>query len=164
MFIKRYEQYVFFEVGASPLHLPGTFPGCPLFYMDGSKVKGGFYFECVWFVGPTSEKDCFKPHYHDFDEYVGMVGSNANCPQDLGGEVEFWIEDEKYIITKSCIIFIPKGVSHTPVIIRKLHRPILFFSMAPVEKYTLHVSNDPRWSHLKDPPKTYSNKAYNCSH
>jgi hypothetical protein len=148
----KYGKYIIYQTKASPLHPPGSFPGTPLVNVSDSVIKGGFYFECAWFTGPTSESDAYKPHRHDCDEYIGMFGSNPEDWFDLGAEVEFWFDDENHIITKSCLIFVPKGIWHTPIIIRKLDRPIFCLSTAPVLKYTQHINRDPKWSHLKDPP------------
>jgi len=46
---------------------------------------------------------------------------------NLGGEVEFWMEDEKHIITKTCLVFIPKSVKHCPLIFRRIDTPIFMF-------------------------------------
>ena len=69
-------------------------------------------------------------HNHDFDEIIGMVGSRKDNPCELGGEVEFWMEDEKYILTKSCLIFIPGGVKHCPLVFKRVDSPIFLFETA----------------------------------
>ena len=64
------------------------------------------------------------PHSHPFHELFCYFGTNTDDPSDLGGEIEFWLEDEQYILTKSCIIFVPKGMKHCPLITRRVDRPI----------------------------------------
>jgi hypothetical protein len=149
----KYGKYIVYKTEVSPMHARGTFPGTQVMNVNDTVIKGAFYFECAWFTGTTSDSDAYKPHCHDFDEHIGMFGSNAEDPFDLCGEVEFWFDDEKHIITRSCVIFIPKGIWHTPIIIRRLDRPILFMSTAPSLKYTQSVNRDPKWSHLKDHPE-----------
>lgn len=64
-------------------------------------------------------------------------------PRELGGEIELWLEDEKYIITKSTMVYIPKGIMHCPVIVRKIDSPIAFFSAANnVEAYTKIIDGE----------------------
>ena len=104
-----------------------------LFGIDDTVIKGAFYVGCAvhWEVmGEPVERG--PGHVHDdFDEVIGFVGTIRNKPRDLGGEIEFWFEDEKYIITKSSLIFIPKGVKHTPIIYRRINHPIISFSTGP---------------------------------
>jgi hypothetical protein len=54
---------------------------------------------------------------------------------ELGGEIEFWLEDEKYMLTKSCIIFVPKGMKHCPIVFRRIDRPIFHFIFVTGGKY-----------------------------
>ena len=49
-----------------------------------------------------------------FREAVTFFGSNPEDPTDLGGEIEFWLEEEKHTITRSCVIFVPPGIRHCP--------------------------------------------------
>lgn len=149
---KKYEKYIIYKTEDSPLHPPGTFPGIPMMNITDDTLKGAFYFECAWFTGVVTEKEAHKPHRHDFDEILGIFGSNPKDFRNLYGEVEYWFDDEKYTITRSCAIFIPKGTWHAPIFIWKIDTPILFMSTAPVADYTTHVNPDPKWSHLKDPP------------
>jgi hypothetical protein len=74
-------------------------------------------------------------HTHDTDEIIGFFGNNPKDPYDLGGEIEIWLEDEKYILTKSCLIFVPKGMKHCPLVIRKVDRPIFHFTTVTEGQY-----------------------------
>ena len=56
---------------------------------------------------------------------------------NLGGEVEFWIEDEKHMITRSCLIFIPGGMKHCPLLLTRVDRPIFHFSTVTSGEYVL---------------------------
>jgi hypothetical protein len=74
-------------------------------------------------------------HSHEFDEIVTLFGTNPDDTRDLCGEVEFWIEDERYELTNSCLIFIPKGTKHCPIIFHKVERPIFHFIIGQAGKY-----------------------------
>jgi hypothetical protein len=104
-----------------------------LFGIDDTVIKGAFYVGCAihWeVVGEPVERE--PSHRHEnFDEVIGFVGTVRNKPRDLGGEIEFWLEDEKYIITKSSLIFVPRGVKHSPTIYRRIDHPIISFSTGP---------------------------------
>jgi hypothetical protein len=100
--------------------------------IQDSIVKGSFFSGCEWLWqltgdGPVSIE---VEHDHDFDEIIGFMGSNRNNPRDLGGEIEFWFDGEPYQLTKSCYIFIPKGVKHSPVVIKRIDTPIFMFESA----------------------------------
>jgi len=111
---------------------PGT--RTPLIYLDDEVIKGAFYVECVWFW-KGMDKPEVEAHTHDFDEVITFFGTNPDDPQDLCGEVEIWLEDEKHILTKSCLIFVPKGMKHCPLHIRRVDRPIFHFTAGPASTY-----------------------------
>ena len=89
---------------------------------------------CSWYLNPCNHAP--DPHTHDFDEILGFIGSNPEDPYDLGAEIEFWIEDEQFILTRSSMIFMPSGMTHCPLNIRKVDRPVFhFFSTKTTGKY-----------------------------
>ncbi|MDH5365157.1 MAG: hypothetical protein OEW82_08420 [Dehalococcoidia bacterium] len=105
-------------------------------YLDEDVIKGSFYFECVWLWEPDpSPEGGASPHVHDFNEVLGFCGTNFKNPSDLGGEIELWIDDEKHVLTKSCIVFIPKGVKHCPLKIKRVDRPIFHFGAGTAGRY-----------------------------
>ena len=105
-----------------------------LIYLDSEVIKGAFYVECVWYW-KGSEQSIVGAHTHHFDEVIAFFGTNQEDPKDLCGEVELWLEDEKHILTKSCLVFVPKGMRHCPLIIRRVDRPIFHFTTGPGGSY-----------------------------
>jgi hypothetical protein len=100
-------------------------PGCSLF--AGCEILWGL---------PGGKPVAIEiPHSHDFDEVIGFAGTNRNYPRDLGGEIEFLIGGEKHTITKTCLIYVPKGVEHCPVIIKRVDTPIFMFEAANNAEY-----------------------------
>jgi hypothetical protein len=99
-------------------------------------VKGSFYMGFVWSLKPSTQKYDTEAHTHDYDEVLGFIGSDWKNPRDLGGEIEFWMEDEKYILKNSCVIFIPRGIKHCPLKDLRIDRPFLHFGMMTQGKYT----------------------------
>ena len=109
-----------------------------MFGIQDSIVKGSFYAGCEWVWGVDGPEgfNIEVAHDHDFDEIIGMVGSRRDNPRELGGEVEFWMEDEQYILTKSCIIFIPAHLQHCPLRVLSITRPVFHFATSPgIKKY-----------------------------
>ena len=103
-----------------------------LLRVDANNMKGiPCYAQCNWFwpsiVMNKIENRSTKPHSHKYDEIIGMVGTNPDDPHDLCGEIEINIGDEKHIVTKSCLIYIPAGQVHGPFRQIKMDRPIFEF-------------------------------------
>ncbi len=125
------------------LKLPSSVPqGMPdpekyrerILYLDNEVVEGAFYLSSGWYLKASGIQQA-EAHTHDFDEVVAFFGSDPENPLDLCGEIEFWLDGEKHIINKSCLIFVPKGLSHCPYWIRRVDRPIVHFSTAPYGTY-----------------------------
>ncbi len=105
--------------------------------IQDSILKGSFFVGCEWLWGLTGNGPVTieTSHSHDFDEIIGFAGSNHDSPRELGGEIEFWLGDEKHILTKTCLIFIPRGLKHCPLILQKIDTPIFMFEAANNKVY-----------------------------
>ena len=125
--------------GTNVLFINGEFDG---------KIPGATYMEIALISKPRRLGE-FRQHAHSFDEYVTFIGTNMDKPFDLDGVVEWWMEDEKYILTKSCAIFVPKGVYHYPFVFHEVNSPIVFIASAPATHYA-----EPREA-LDPPPAGY---------
>jgi len=100
-----------------------------ILYMDSNVVDGAFQMNCSWYRKPPEADSAEKhSHTHDADEIIGFFSGDPDNPRDLGGEVEFWLEDEMHLITRSAMIFVPRGMRHCPLILRRVDRPIFHFS------------------------------------
>ena len=108
----KYGKYIVTQpkLGRTSEHPPGV--RTEMAYLDSKVIPGAIYTESFWYQKPTSISPA--PHTHDFDEVVAFYGSDPENPQDLNGEVEFWLDDEPHLLTKSCLLFIPKGMKHCP--------------------------------------------------
>jgi hypothetical protein len=149
----KYGKYIVYSTEASPKH-PTDDPNAFSMYLDERSVKGGFYYSGVVVHRPTpADAVSNKPHSHDYIEYVALYGTNPDDPFDLGGEVEFWLDDEKHVITNTCVITVPPGIFHCPFYFKRVDRPIVFCSCSPAPILYEHTNRDPRWNHLKEPPK-----------
>ncbi|NLO98144.1 MAG: hypothetical protein GX091_08760 [Peptococcaceae bacterium] len=104
-----------------------------ILYMDGATVAGAPYFEIMWFISPREPAP--PTHTHDFDEFLGFIGTDPDNPSDLGATVRFLLEDEWIVLTKSALIYVPAGMKHSPFVIEDLRRPIIHFSGGPNVEY-----------------------------
>jgi hypothetical protein len=106
-----------------------------ILYLDDEVVTGAFYMEVDWDFPADLEETPTEAHQHDYDEVLGFFGTDCDNPYDLCGEYELWIGDEKHIITKSCLVFIPKGLKHGPLQTIRVDRPIFAFSVGTAKMY-----------------------------
>ena len=112
-----------------------------ILWMDENVVEGAFHVNTSWYLkAATTLAD--KPHVHDTDEIIGFFSNDPGKPYELGGEVEIWLEDEKQVITKSAMIFIPAGMKHCPLILKRVDRPIFHFSIVPSGLYVREDNKD----------------------
>jgi len=42
--------------------------------------------------------------------------------------MDLWLEDEKFTITKSCLIYVPRGMKHLPLTLKRIDYPIFFWT------------------------------------
>jgi quercetin dioxygenase-like cupin family protein len=121
-----------------------------ILWVDKNVVPGAFQMNCSWYQkrlekGPPA-------HTHDVGEIIGFFSNDSNNPYDLGGEVEIWLEGEKQLITKSALVFIPAGMNHCPLILKRVDRPIFHFSVVTSGEYIIKPTTE-----NKVPKSTYSN-------
>jgi hypothetical protein len=102
---------------------------------DDERPKGAFVTSGGWIWKAYPDNVWARAHTHDYDETVSFFGSNPDDVNDLCGEIEWWMEDEKFLLTKSCTIFVPKGMKHCPAIVKRVDRPIFNFLTGPAGKY-----------------------------
>jgi hypothetical protein len=112
-------------------------------WMDSEVIPGAFYAELMWcwpqgrILTPEQIRKMpgVEPHTHPFHEIMGYFGTDLNNPEDLGGEIELWLEDEQFNLTKSFICYIPAGMRHCPLKAIRTERPMFHFTMGPGQVY-----------------------------
>ena len=115
-------------------------PGVPFvnrrLWIDEKVVEGAFYMEChIIEPGSKPGKVWVEPHTHDSNEIIGFIGTDVQHPDELRGEIEMWMEDEKHILTKSCLIYVPKGFKHCPLRFVRIDHPVVHFSVLTGGQY-----------------------------
>jgi hypothetical protein len=103
--------------------------------LDSEYPPGAFLQECSWIVKAYPDNVWARAHIHDFDETLNFFGSDTDDVNDLCGEIELWLEDEEFLLTESCSIFVPKGMKHGPVVIKRVDRPIFHFICGLSDRY-----------------------------
>ncbi len=105
-----------------------------ILWLEDFVMEGAPSIILSWYWKATEQAGS-PAHTHDFDEVVGFVGSDPENPHELYGEVEFWLDDEQYFLTKSCLILCPKGLQHCPLRVVRADKPILFLAFSLSKKY-----------------------------
>jgi hypothetical protein len=137
---RKYEKYILTELKTpagtqqKDKEVGYTKRATRVLWLEDEIIKGASSVICSWYWKAT-ETEGSPSHLHDFDEVIGFIGSDPQNPHDLGGEVEFWIEDEKYLLTRSCLIFVPAGLRHCPLRVTRVDKPILFLAFSMTGKY-----------------------------
>jgi hypothetical protein len=125
-------------------------------WTDATVIPGAFYSEMTWqwpstwpnqrprpvFTKEQMEEMAKKPggqgvppHAHPFPELLCFFGTDVEHPEELNGEIEFWMEDEKYTFTKSFVIYIPANVTHCPFRILRMDKPFFHYTIGPGTTY-----------------------------
>ncbi|MBN2238442.1 MAG: hypothetical protein JW712_01605 [Dehalococcoidales bacterium] len=154
---KKYEKYIMTEPDKdylaslkSPDYIEeqkksdNYYEGVYMFHLDEKIFPGGFYTDCHWITAVHGEGGVLTEtaHAHDFGEILGFVGSVPGKPHELGGEIELWLEDEQYFIDKSCLVFVPAGMKHLPLIFRRVDSPIFFWTASDSKNYGRTSGNE----------------------
>jgi len=56
-------------------------------------------------------------------------------PSDLGAEIEFWLEDEEFRLTKSFMVYIPAGMIHNPLRFHRMDTPMFHLTLGSGHRY-----------------------------
>jgi hypothetical protein len=107
----------------------------PLLRLDSGVVKGAFFVGSNWTLPAFAKESHGEPHKHNYDEVLAFFGSDPENPHDLYAEAEVHLGDEVHTVTKSCLIFVPKGILHGPIDFKRIDRPIFHFACGISKKY-----------------------------
>lgn len=139
----KYGKYFITETPPNPRHPETRLKGNPmpwentLYISDGLNglVPDAPYLETNMVLRVSPAEVVGKPHSHDFGEYLIFLGTDPEDQFELGGEVELWVGDEKHMITKSTAVYVPGGIPHCPLYIRRVDRPFMFITTASAVGY-----------------------------
>ena len=107
-----------------------------ILWIDDNVVEGAFQMNTAWYFDVPEKDPVFDEHVHDYDELIGFYGSNPDDPYDLGAEMEVTIDGEVHKIARTSMIFLPAGMPHMPLSIKKVDRPVFHFSIVLNPEYT----------------------------
>jgi hypothetical protein len=136
---RRYARYVITQ--PKPHGLPRPRPEKPtakttqVVSLDAEVIPGGFYVDFVWIW--SGNMTMSESHSHDFDEMIGVAGLplNPENPRTVGGDVSIMLDEEKYALPQSSLIYLPKGLGHCPLQFTGITTPVLCFTIGNVQKW-----------------------------
>ena len=76
------------------------------------------------------------PHIHDFPIILSFLGANPNDIWEFDAEIEFYLVGEKQIITCASVVSVPAGLSHCPLIFKRVDKPIAFMEVMLTHEYS----------------------------
>ena len=125
-----------------------------LMNVDANRVEDFFCVDCYWLWEGASETPVEVPHTHDFGEAICFVGTKEDDPYDLGGEITIWLDDDKQVIKRTSLIYLPPGTRHGPIVFNRIERPVFFVTISPTGIYRRSAVGDAAVSTaLKDDDK-----------
>jgi hypothetical protein len=102
----------------------GRIPAMTL--MSNNLIPGSnMYVEVGWILAMPDPNPHILEHTHDYDEIVMHVGTDPDAQEDLGGEIEFVVDGQPLLISKTSSVFVPKGVKHGPLTWKRFTKPHL---------------------------------------
>ncbi len=99
--------------------------------MSNELVPGSnLYLEIGWiYEMPEPNPHIFEHSHEKYNEVVLHIGTDPDHPEDLGGEIEFFVGGEPLVFDKTSALFVPAGVKHGPLTWKKVRRPHLQMAM-----------------------------------
>jgi hypothetical protein len=64
-------------------------------------------------------------HKHPFDQWIFLIGESKNF-LDFDADIEFELDKKVYKINYPCYAFIPKGMYHCPLVVKRVNKPLIF--------------------------------------
>lgn len=106
-----------------------------ILWLDSNVVEGAIQMNTAWYFGIPEKDPVFEEHAHDNNEIIGFFGSNPDDKYNLNGEIEITINGEVHTLTKSSLIWIPSGLPHMRISVKKVDLPIFHFSILLAPEY-----------------------------
>ena len=120
-----YEQYVI----RSPLREAGGIikgrQSPTMTYMNRHQINvANYYIEFGWIYDIPEPNPHIHRHIHrNYDEIVLHIGGDPEKPTDLGGEIEFYMDDQPLTFSSNTGLFVPRGTYHGPLTWKKFTKP-----------------------------------------
>lgn len=79
-------------------------------------------------------------HKHPFDQWIYLIGESDNF-SEIDADIEMTLGDRIIKIDYPCYIFIPKGVMHCPLNVKRIGKPFLFIDTRVTEEASVRPAS-----------------------
>ncbi len=131
--MSKYDRYFLTEVNG--IIQPGMNVAIEHPIIKADKGLLGPDFGIGWHPVTRAFKMIDESHKHDYAQILAFIPGDITNLGELDAEVEFYMGGEKHIITKTTVVFIPGGVVHCPLYIKRVGKPFLFNNMYFTAEY-----------------------------
>ncbi len=135
---KRYARYIITQ--PKPHGTPRPRPEKPtarttqIVSLDSEVIPGAFYVDFVWIW--SGNLTMSQLHSHEFDEMIGVASlPSSEDPRAIGGDVSIILGEEKYALSQSSLVYLPRGLGHCPLQFSNIANPVLCFTVGNVPKW-----------------------------
>lgn len=98
----------------------------PQYGAFGAKDLNGANFSLGWSFLTAPFLMVAEAHKHDFDQIIFITGGDPKNVVDFDGEVEMGLDGTLYSVTYPACIYIPKGLMHGPLNVKRVTKPMMF--------------------------------------
>jgi hypothetical protein len=101
----------------------------PVIGFEGASDIPGSGMNTGWALYVKPIKLELQSHHHDVDEYLCFLGAQLpDLAASFDAEIEIFLgeEYERHVITRATVLYIPRGLEHNPMDIKRLGKPMLF--------------------------------------
>jgi len=67
-------------------------------------------------------------HKHPFDQWIYLIGESKNFI-DFDADIEMELDKKAYKINYPCYIFVPGGMYHCPLVVKRVGKPLIFIDV-----------------------------------
>jgi hypothetical protein len=79
-------------------------------------------------------------HKHPFDQWIYLIGDSDNFA-GLDADIEMTLGDKIVKINYPCYIFVPKGVMHCPLDVKRVGKPFIFIDARITEEASVRPTS-----------------------
>jgi hypothetical protein len=87
-------------------------------------------------------------HQHPFDQWVYLIGDSDNFSK-LDADIEMTLGEKIIKINYPCYIFIPKGVMHCPLDVKRVGKPFIFIDSRITEEASVRPATLKKHASIK---------------
>jgi hypothetical protein len=73
-------------------------------------------------------------HQHPFDQWIFLIGGDGRNFLDFDADIEMFLDGEVKKVNYPCYFFIPKGMTHCPLVIKRVGKPLIFIDARITEE------------------------------